>query len=159
MNLSSLSMKRLLLVYHSQSGSTESLARAVLLGCQKELGVDTRILGAFNADISDLLWADGVIFGTPENFGYMSGALKDFFDRTFYLAEPQKINLPYGIFVTAGNDGQGAVREIQRIANGYPLRLVSEPLIVRGGYQREEHHSLGLDFGHAMAAGLSLGIF
>ncbi len=152
-------MKHLLLVYHSQSGSTESLARAVFAGCQRETEVETRILGAFNADIDDLLWADGIIFGTPENFGYMSGALKDFFDRTFYQAEPYNINLPYGIFVTAGNDGQGAVREIQRIAKGYPLRLVSEPVIIRGGYKETEHCILGEEFGHAMATGLSLGIF
>lgn len=151
-------MKHLLVVYHSHSGSTESLAKAVLSGCHQEADVETRILGAFDAGLDDLLWADGVIFGTPENFGYMSGALKDFFDRTFYLAEPYNINLPYGVFVTAGNDGSGAVREIQRIANGYPLRLVSEPLIVRGGYLNK-HHSLGHDFGHAMAAGLAMGIF
>lgn len=151
-------MKHLLVVYHSQSGSTENLAKAIHSGCCEETDVDTRSLGAFDAGLEDLLWADGVIFGTPENFGYMSGALKDFFDRTFYLAEPHKINLPYGIFVTAGNDGTGAVREIQRIANGYPLRLVSEPLIIRGGYL-DEHHALGHEFGHAMAAGLAMGIF
>ena len=70
------------------------MAEAVRSGCLKEEDIDTRYLNAFTANLDDLLWADGLIFGTPENFGYMSGALKDFFDRTFYPAESYKINLP-----------------------------------------------------------------
>ena len=107
--------KNLLIVYHSQSGSTAKMAEAVRSGCLKEEDIDIRYLSAFTADLDDLLWADGLIFGTPENFGYMSGALKDFFDRTFYPAESYKINLPYGIFVSSGNDGTGAVRELSLI--------------------------------------------
>ena len=111
-------MKNVLIVYHSQSGGTENMAQAVYLGCNQEDSVQTKFLKAFDADLEDLLWADGIIFGTPENFGYMSGALKDFFDRTFYPAEPHQINLPYGVFVSSGNDGTGAVREIDRIVKG-----------------------------------------
>jgi multimeric flavodoxin WrbA len=105
-----------------------------------------------------LLWADGIIFGTPENFGYMSGALKDFFDRTFYPAEPHQINLPYCMFVSSGNDGTGAVREVDRIVKGYPLRKINDPLIIVGGF-KDEHQQKCEEFGLGMAAGLSLGIF
>ena len=150
--------KNLLIIYHSQSGGTENMAQAVHNGCLQEEDVRTRILRAFDANLDDLLWADGIIFGTPENFGYMSGALKDFFDRTFYPAEPHQINLPYGIFVSSGNDGTGAVREIDRIVKGYPLRKICEPLLIVGGFKQGDQE-LCLEFGHGIATGLSLGIF
>ena len=86
-------MKNLLIVYHSQSGNTQQLAESVLAGCQQESGVDSKLVRAFDAVLDDLIWADGLLFGTPENFGTMSGALKDFFDRTYYPAEPHKLNL------------------------------------------------------------------
>ena len=106
-------------------------------GCQQEADVETRLLRAFDAGLEDLRWADGLLFGTPENFGTMSGALKDFFDRTYYPAEPYQLNLPYGLFISAGNDGSGAVRDIDRIAKGYPLRKISEPLIAKGDINPE----------------------
>jgi multimeric flavodoxin WrbA len=134
------------------------MAQAVHNGCRQEDGVETRFLRAFDANLDDLLWADGIIFGTPENFGYMSGALKDFFDRTFYLAEPHQINLPYGVFVSSGNDGTGAVREIDRIVKGYPLCKICEPLVIVGGFKQGDQ-KLCQDFGQGIAAGLSLGIF
>ncbi|XXK43870.1 flavodoxin family protein [Porticoccaceae bacterium nBUS_17] len=151
-------MKNLLVIYHSQSGGTERMAQAVYAGCQQDEDVETRFLKAFDATLDDLLWADGIIFGTPENFGYMSGALKDFFDRTFYPAEPHQINLPYCMFVSSGNDGTGAVREVDRIVRGYPLRKINDPLIIVGGF-KDEHQQKCEEFGLGMAAGLSLGIF
>ena len=151
-------MKNLLIIYHSQSGNTEQLARAALAGCQQEQAVESRLVGAFDADLDQLRWADALLFGTPENFGTMSGALKDFFDRTYYPAQPFGLNLPYGIFISADNDGTGAIRDIQRIAKGYPLRLVAEPLIATGEVTAE-HLQLARDFGLAMAAGMDMGIF
>jgi len=127
-------------------------------GSTQEADVETRLLGAFDADLKDLRWADGLLFGTPENFGTMSGALKDFFDRTYYPAEPFQLNLPYALFISAGNDGSGAVREIDRIAIGYPLRKINEPLIAKGDIN-QQHLEQCEEFGLAMAAGLSLGIF
>ena len=97
-------------------------------------------------------------FGTPENFGYMSGALKDFFDRTFYPAEPYQLNLPYALFVGAGNDGSGAIREVERIALGYPLRKVAEPVVAVGALGEQQLQACE-ELGAAMAAGLALGIF
>src|SRR3546814_19165898 len=72
------------------------------------------------------------MLGTPENFGYMSGLLKDFFDRTYYPAEGKTVGLPYAVLISAGNDGSGAARAIERIATGYGWRAVAEPLIVKG---------------------------
>lgn len=151
-------MKHLLIIYHSGSGKTERMAQAVYAGASREAEVETRLQHAFDSGLDDLLWADGLIFGTPENFGYMSGALKDFFDRTFYPAEPHQLNLPYALFVGAGNDGSGAVREVERIALGYPLRKVAEPVVVVGTLG-EQHLRECEELGGAMAAGLALGIF
>ena len=100
-------MKHLLIIYHTQSGNTGQMAAAVLRGCQQETDVITRLLRAFDAGLSDLLWADGIVFGTPENFGTMSGALKDFFDRTYYPAEEHQLNLPYGFLSVPEMTAQG----------------------------------------------------
>lgn len=150
--------KRLLILYHSQSGNTERLAQAVYRGAQQEADVDTRIVRAFDADLQDLVTSDGVIFGTPENFGYMSGAIKDFFDRTYYPAQEQEMNLPYALFISAGNDGSGAVREMDRILLGYPMKKVADPVVVQGeitGADIERCEELGLN----LAAGLAFGIY
>jgi len=151
-------MKRLSIIYHSQSGNTRQLAEAVAAGAREEEGLIVSLKTAFNAELGDLLSADGLLFGTPENFGTMSGALKDFFDRTYYPAEPYQINLPYGVFISAGNDGSGAVREIDRIALGYPLRQVAEPLIAKGEIS-PQHLQQCRELGLSMAAGLVMGIF
>ncbi len=156
-------MKRLTIIYHSQSGHTLQLAEAVAAGAREEAAGDEQALTvniktAFNAGLEDLLSADGLLFATPENFGTMSGALKDFFDRTYYPAEPYQINLPYGVFISAGNDGSGAVREIERIAKGYPLRRVAEPLIAKGEVS-QQHLQQCRELGLSMAAGLVMGIF
>lgn len=153
-----MSTKKLLIVYHTQSGNTGQLAQAVLTGAQAESDCTARLLRAFDATLENLLWADGLLFGTPENFGYMSGALKDFFDRTYYPAEPYQLNKPYGIFISAGNDGTGAVREIQRIAKGYPLLPVAEPLICRGEITAQ-HLEDARTLGQTLATGLAFGIF
>ena len=152
--------RELLVVWHSKTGNTHRLLEAVLRGARHpELAaVRVRALHAFDAGPADLLAADGLLLGTPENFGYMSGAMKDFLDRTYYEVEGRLAPLPYSIFVSAGNDGSGAVREIRRIAKGYPFVEVQEPVIVRGevdadGLERCE--TLGM----ALAAGLDAGIY
>jgi multimeric flavodoxin WrbA len=153
-------MKHLLIVYHTKTGNTGQLARAVHAGATDPAieGVAVRMLLAAAAGPADLLWADGLLLGTPENFGYMSGALKDFFDRTYYEVEGQLGPLPCAIFVSAGNDGTGAVREIRRIGNGYGFREVQEPVIVRGipdAAALDKCRDLGL----ALAAGIEAGIY
>ncbi len=150
--------RRLLIVFHSQGGSAERLADAVLRGARRADGVAVRAVRALEATLDDLLWAEAVIFGTPENFGYMSGALKDFFDRTFYPAQGRVSQLPYALFVKAGNDGTGAVTSVERIARGYPLKRIAEPLVVRGEVG-EDDVARCEELGETVAAGLALGIF
>src|SRR5688500_10935994 len=125
-------MKTLLIVYHSQTGRTAKLAHAVYHGACQESDVHTRILKAFDATLDDLRACQAILFGTPENFGYMSGAIKDFFDRTFYPAQPYRLNLPYALFISAGNDGTGAVRQVVRIVLGDVLCEVAETIMCRG---------------------------
>jgi len=153
-------LKHLLIVYHSQSGHTEAMAKAVYRGANAPdiEAVEVRLLRAFDAGADDLLWADGLLLGTPENFGYMSGALKDFLDRTFYPCEGKIDALPYAIFISAGNDGTGALTAIRRIAKGYPFSEVHEPLIAKG---ETTETVLGRceDLGMTLAAGLEIGIF
>ena len=151
-------MKHLLIIFHSQSGNTEKLCQAVSRGVASEPEVELRCLRAFDAKLEDLLWSDAILFGTPENFGYMSGALKDFFDRTYYPAEPYELNRPYALFVSAGNDGSGAVRECDRILKGYPMKKVLEPVIAKGEIL-EEHLSKAEELGQTMACGLAFGIY
>ncbi|NIP15740.1 MAG: flavodoxin [Pseudomonadales bacterium] len=153
-------MKHLLIVYHTQTGHTGKLAEAALRGASNELigEVEVRLLKAQSAGPEDLLWADGLLLGTPENFGYMSGGMKDFLDRTFYPVEGKILSLPYAIFISAGNDGTGALSAIRRIANGYPFKEVQEPVIARGEITAE--HVLSCEeLGLALAAGLEAGIF
>jgi len=153
-------MKHLLIVYHSKSGHTARLARCVSAGARDPgIGdVDVRVRLAREAGPDDLLWADGVILGTPENFGYMSGALKDFFDRTFYEVEGRLRPLPCAVFISAGNDGSGALRAIRRIIGGYPLREV-QPAVVAKGEVTPEHERACLELGMALAAGLDAGVY
>jgi multimeric flavodoxin WrbA len=156
-----LSSKRcLLIVYHSQTCRTEALAHAVYRGaCSEDVDdVDVRLLRAGDAGVADLLSADALLLGTPENFGYMSGMMKDFLDRTFYPVQGKVDGLPYAMFISAGNDGTGAIRAIRRIANGYPLREVQEPVVSRGEVRPETMHRCE-ELGLAMAAGLELGVF
>jgi multimeric flavodoxin WrbA len=151
-------MRRLLIVYHTQSGSTAAMAEAVRRGAVGEPGVETVFKRAFDTGIDDLLQCHGLLIGTPENFGTMSGAVKDFFDRTYYPAEGKTVGLPYALFVSAGNDGTGAIREIGRIATGYGWKQVAEPVIGRREITAEVLQSCE-DLGAAMAAGIALGIF
>ncbi len=134
------------------------MARAVFEGATSEdiEEVEVRMLGAFDAGVDDLLWADALILGTPENFGYMSGGMKDFLDRTFYPCEGKLEGMPYAIFVSAGNDGAGAISSIQRIANGYAFRQAQEPVVARGELSPEDLKRC-LELGMTLAAGLEIG--
>jgi multimeric flavodoxin WrbA len=151
-------MKNLLVVYHTQTGHTLRLARAVLAGAREETAVEVRLVHANEAGLRELLWCDGLLIGTPENFGFLSGAIKDFFDRTFYPAQGKIDGLPYAVFVSAGNDGSGAVRQLERIALGYPLRKVAEPVIARGPVT-DAHLAACRELGQTLAAGIAFGIY
>ena len=153
-------MKHLLIVYHTQSDRTDRMADAVHRGaCHDDVsGVEVRRLLCRNAAAHDLLWADGLLLGTPENFGYMSGGMKDFFDRTFYAVEGKISPLPYSVFISAGNDGSGALTAIQRIARGYPFIEVQEPVVAKGDLTAD-HLQQCHDLGLALALGLEMALF
>ena len=153
-------MPHLLIVSHVPSVNTRAMTDAVASGASHKdiLGVDLRVHNPFEAGAEDVLWADGIILGTTENFGYMSGAIKDFFERIYYPCLDKTEGLPYALFIRAGNDGLGARTSIERIINGLAWRAVQEPLICSGDYQ-ESFTELCEELGMTMAAGLEAGIF
>ncbi len=153
-------MAKLLIVYHAPSPNMQRLADAVIAGAESpEIeGVEVRALRALEAGGDDLLWCDGVLFGTTENFGYMSGALKDFFERSYYQCLDKVAARPYGLFVKAGNDGTGAVTSVQRIVTGLDLKPIAGPLLMVGAF-REQWLDQCAELGMTMAAGLEAGIF
>jgi multimeric flavodoxin WrbA len=153
-------VKRLLIVAHVPSENTSRLRDAVVEGAQSAdiEGVEVRVLTPFEAGPEAVLAADGIILGTTENLGYMSGALKDFFDRTYYGVIDRTEGLPYGLYVRAGHDGTGTRRGVETIVTGLRWRAVQEPLICRGDWQ-ESFVDDCRELGMAMAAGLEAGIF
>ncbi len=152
--------KNLLIVYHSQSGATSKMAEAVIKGARHPdiEGVEVRIRDALEASPEDVLWADGMILGTPENFGYMSGAMKYFLDRVYYPCENKVAGTPYGLFVRAGNDGTGAITSINRILTGLSVKQVQEPVLIVGEFD-ESRLAECEELGMTMAAGLESGVF
>jgi multimeric flavodoxin WrbA len=153
-------VKRLLVVAHVPSENTARLRDAVVEGARAPeiAGVETRALTPFEAGPEDVLAADGVILGTTENLGYMSGALKDFFDRSYYGVIEKTEGLPYCLYIRAGHDGTGTRRGVETIVTGLRWRAVQEPLVCRGEWQ-ERFVDDCRDLGMAMAAGLEAGIF
>lgn len=122
--------KTLLIVYHSMTGGARQMAEAAQAGAAEEGGVTVRLLHAAQAGPDDVLAADGYLFATPENLAAISGQLKDFFDRCYYPALDRINGRPYACLICAGSDGQNAVRQIERIATGWRLKPVAEPIIV-----------------------------
>ncbi len=149
--------KRLLIVWSSQTGRTLQLVEAACAGAAEFADeVDTVTMRALDAGLDALLAADGLIVATPENFGYLSGAVKDFLDRTYYPAEGRVDGLPYLMLVSAGNDGSGAVRALERIATGFRWKRVAEPLIVRGEPDPAAQ-TAARERGALLAAGIAFG--
>jgi multimeric flavodoxin WrbA len=163
-------MKTLLIVFHSLTGGTRQMAEAAAEGASGEPEVDVRLMAASDAGAADVVAADGYIFATPENLAAMAGRMKDFFDRTYYPALDRINGRPYASLICAGSDGASAARQIARIATGWRLRVVAEPLIVCTRAQTPEAilapKNIGADelracreVGMALANGLAAGIF
>jgi len=148
----------ILIVYHSQTGHTASMAEAVAEGAAAIEGVTVIMKRAADATAEDLLWADGIAIGSPENFGYLSGMIKDFFDRTFYAVEGRVFRKPYVVFISAGNDGTGALRAVERIALGYKFKKVYEPVIVKGDIKLEDLEKCR-ELGGVLSGGCQMGIY
>jgi len=151
-------MKTLLIVYHTGGVKTARMAEAVERGARSEPGVNVVVKRCAEAGPDDLLAADALILGTPENFGYMSGMLKDFLERVFYACEGKVNGRPYALFVGAGQDGSGAVNSVERIVTGLRMEKRSEPIIGLKELTPEVLSNCE-ELGAAFAAGLALGVF
>ena len=162
--------KTLLIVYHSLTGGTRQMAEAARDGAGAEPAVAVRLLHAAQAGPEDMLAADGYLFATPENLAAISGQMKDFFDRCYYPVLDRINGRPYASLICAGSDGQNAARQMARIATGWRLKMVAEPLIVCTHAQTPEailapKQIAAADLeqcralGEALAAGLALGVF
>lgn len=155
-----MSAKHLLIVSHAPSPNTATLRDAVERGARSPdiANVEVVVRPPLQAGPDDVLAAHAVVLGTPENLGYMSGALKDFFDRIYYPCLERTQGLPYALYVRAGHDGTGTCRAVAGIATGLRWRAVQEPLVMRGSY-RDDFVPRCEELGMLMAAGLEAGIF
>jgi len=152
--------RRLLIVAHVPSPNTRRLRDAVLAGARDPeiANVEARWVAPLEAGPEDVLAAGAIILGTTENLGYMSGALKDFFDRCYYPCLEKTQGLPYAAYIRGRHDGTGTKRAIESITSGLRWRTVQEPLMMIGDWDEgfvEQCRELGM----AMAAGLDSGIF
>lgn len=150
----------LLIIGHVPSPNTQRLRDAVVEGAlsvdAETIAVDAR--SPFETTPDDVKAAAALVLGTTENLGYMSGALKDFFDRCYYPCLEETRAKPYALYIRAGLDGTGTRRAVESIAGGLGWRAVSEPLLLKGEWQDGfvgEAHELGM----LMVAGLDAGIF
>lgn len=152
--------KKLLVVAHAPSPNTLLLREAVQKGAGHPdiENVELRVLAPLDAGPEDVLWCDAIVLGTTENLGYMSGALKDFFDRSYYPCLEQTQGLPFTFYIRAGHDGTGTRRAIDTITTGLRWRLVQEPLLCRGEF-RDEFIDQCEQLGMIMAASLDAGLF
>lgn len=150
-------MPRLLIVHHTPSPSTASMLEAVVDGATDDAieGVEVVTRPALTCPEVDVLDADAYILGTPANIGYMSGALKHFFDRVYYPCLHTTQRRPYGLFVHGNDDTEGAVRAVSAIAKGLGWEPAREPVTVIGSPDRADLEACW-ELGATTAAGLTL---
>jgi len=148
-------MPILLVVHHTTSPALHSMYEAVLSGATDDRieGVTVVTKPALSAVAVDVLEADGYVLGTPANLGYMSGALKHFFDQIYYPCLEATVRRPYGVYVHGNNDTTGAVNAIEKITTGLQWRRAQEPVLVVGDPARADLDACW-ELGAAMAASL-----
>lgn len=151
--------KKLLVVAHAPSVNTQRMVDAVLKGARHEdiENVEVTHIPPLQANAEDVLAADAIILGTTENLAYMSGALKDFFDRTYYAVLEKRQGMPAAAYIRAGQDGTGTKRALETILIGLKWRWVQEPLVCRGEFS-EDFIGQCEELGLSMAASLDAGI-
>jgi NAD(P)H-dependent FMN reductase len=163
-------VKQLLVVYHSYTGGTRQMAQAAARSAAREPTITVKLTAAAETDAEAVLQADGYLFACPENLAAMSGQMKDFFDRTYYPVLDRIQGRPYALLICAGSDGTNAARQIERIATGWRLKAMADPIIVCTHAQTPEailrpKHIEPSDLarceelGATIAAGLDLGIY
>ena len=131
-------MKQLLIIFHSVTGGSEQIAQAVAQGARQEPEIEVILLQAQHVQPEHLLSASGYIFIAPEMLGSLSGIMKDFFGRTFYRVLGELSGRPYAALICAGSDGQGALRQLEKIATGWRLKKVAESKVVLTRAQTKE---------------------
>jgi multimeric flavodoxin WrbA len=148
-------MPRLLLVHHTTSPTLHTMFDAVHSGATDPQLADVEVIAiaALQATAPDVLAADGYLLGTPANLGYMSGALKHFFDQIYYPCLEATIARPYGVYVHGNSDTTGALRAIEMVTTGLQWRLVQAPVTVIGEPTRADLDACW-ELGAAVAAGL-----
>ncbi len=150
----------MLIIFHSQTGNTEKLAKAVAQGVKETEHARAILKRAVDAGTQDLKGCGALVICSPEYFGYMAGAIKDFFDRTYEeLKDDAAVHKkPFAVVISAGNDGSGALSHIERICKGYRLKKVQKPIVSRGKVT-EETLARCLELGSTIAEGVYAGIF
>jgi multimeric flavodoxin WrbA len=150
---------RLLVVHHTTSPALRAMLEAVLAGARDpelaESGVSVEVAPALAANATDVLAADGFVLGTPVNIGYMSGALKHFFDQVYYPCLGAKPGAPYGLYVHGDNNTTGAVRAVQSIATGMGWAEVVKPVTAVGPVGKDAERQC-YELGATVAANLAL---
>jgi multimeric flavodoxin WrbA len=163
-------VKKLSIVYHSLTGGTLQMARAAAAGAAREPAIRVQLQPAAASGPDLLLESSGYLFACPENLAAMSGLMKDFFDRTYYPVLERIEGRPYATLICAGSDGSNAARQIERIATGWRLKAIADPVIVCTHAQTPEAilkpKQIGSadlarceELGATLAAGLALGIY
>lgn len=150
--------KSILIVYHSQGGTMQGMAEYFARGAGKEPNITVTLKKAGDVEVQDLLRCHAVAIGSPEYFGTMAGMIKDFFDRTYEAAKDRTIGLPYVLIVCAGNDGRGALTQIERITAAYKWKKVQEHLRIVGQPTTLDFAAVE-ELGQTLAAGVDFGIF
>ncbi|BBI20753.1 flavodoxin [Qipengyuania flava] len=156
----------LLIIWHSRTRTSEQLARSAAQGA----GTNARLLRAEETEPEDLLSAGGYLFCCPENLASMSGAMKEMFDRCYYPVLGRIEGRPYATIIAAGSDGEGAQRQLDRIAKGWRLKRVAEPWIYNTAAQEaeailapktvdEDALQRAREFGAGLGEGIAQGIF
>ncbi len=147
----------LLIVTNTPSANTRLLAESVVRGATRS-SVDVVFSCPLDADSELVQEADAVIIGTTENFGAMSGLIKDFFERIYYDCLEQTQGMPFALYVRAGLDGQGTLEGVQRITTGLKWKLIQEPLLLHGKHS-DSFAVQCEELGEVVAAGCEAGIF
>ena len=155
-----LSAKTLLIVGHVPSPNTQRLRDAVEAGARHPDidGIGVVAKSPFEAQPDDIRAAQAIVLGTTENLGYMSGALKDFFDRCYYPVLEEKQGLPYALYIRAGLDGTGTRRGVETIVTGLRWKAVHDVVLCKGEWD-EGFAAACEELGTYMAAGLEAGVF
>jgi multimeric flavodoxin WrbA len=150
-------MKRLLFVHHTVSPATHALYLAALEGANDPAieGVEVVVRPALTCAALDVMEADGYLLGTPVNLGYLSGALKHFFDQIYYPCLEATQRRPFGVYLHSNLDATGGLRALDAITGGLQWRAAQAPLVIAGEPGRDDL-AAARELGAAVAAGLVL---